>query len=97
MTDVDDGTGPDEDLPEVSKAGAIDVARDASGKPMADVDPEAKEAQYSRTGWAPQFGTLGGEGVELESLLDHSTWVEGRLPDKLYGGKLPPRYQYKEV
>lgn len=87
VSDVDDGTGPDEDLPEVSKAGVIDVAKDADGKPMADADPGAKEAPFSRTGWAPRFGALGGKIAESESLLDHVTWVEGKLPDSLYGGK----------
>lgn len=86
VTDVDDGTGPDEDLPEPSKEGVLDVARDAQGRPLADgADPEAKEPPYARTGWAPKFG-WGPQGAETESLLDHTTWLEGRLPNSLYGG-----------
>lgn len=91
MSDLDGGTGPDEDLPEASKAGVIDVARDAEGKPVVNADPEAKERPYSRTGWAPRIGALGAEdqAMEEESLLDHATFLEGKLPDSLYGGKLP--------
>ncbi|KJZ79031.1 hypothetical protein HIM_01804 [Hirsutella minnesotensis 3608] len=86
ITDQDDGTGPDEDLPEASKAGVLDVATDASGKILPDgTDPGTKEAPYSRTGWAPQMGWPVNNSMEDESLLDHATWVEGKLPDTLYG------------
>lgn len=40
-----------------------------------------------RTGWAPRFGN--GESsasIEGESFADQSTWLEGRLDDKFYGG-----------
>ena len=88
VTDVDDGTGPDEDLPEPSKEGVLDVARDAQGKPLTDgADPEAKEAPYSRTGWAPKVGWADPSINQSESLLDHATWLEGRIPDSLYGGE----------
>lgn len=87
VTDVDDGTGKVEDLPEPSKAGVLDVAKDAAGnKDLTGLDPQAKEPPYSRTGWAPKFGWGGGAG-EAESLLDHASWLEGHLPDSLYGGR----------
>lgn len=89
VSDIDDGTGPDEDLPEAGKGGVIDVAKDAEGNAVAEADPEAKEKLYSRTGWAPKFGAIGDKLAEGESLLDHATWVEGKLPDSLYGGKYP--------
>ncbi|KAH7170581.1 C2 domain-containing protein [Dactylonectria macrodidyma] len=86
ITDVDDGTGPVEDLPEPSKDGVLDVARDEDGKPLADgEDPGGEEAPYSRTGWAPKLGWPTDDALEQESLLDHATWVEGQLPDSLYG------------
>ncbi|PNY28037.1 Uncharacterized protein TCAP_02038 [Tolypocladium capitatum] len=86
VTDQDDGSGPVEDLPEPSKAGVLDVATDADGKRLAHgTDPEAKEAPFSRTGWAPKIGWPSGDAMEGESLLDHATWIEGRLPDTLYG------------
>ncbi|RDA89729.1 hypothetical protein CP533_6852 [Ophiocordyceps camponoti-saundersi (nom. inval.)] len=86
ITDQDDGTGPDEDLPEPSKSGVLDVATDADGKPLPDgADPLAAEEPYSRTGWAPKTGWPASEAEEGDSLLDHTTWVEGKLPDSLYG------------
>ncbi|KAG6041774.1 hypothetical protein E4U41_001986 [Claviceps citrina] len=85
ITDVDDGTGPDEELPEPSKAGVLDAARTADGaKDLTGMDPGAAEAPYSRTGWAPKFG-WDDDTIESESLLDHATWLEGQLPDTLYG------------
>lgn len=87
ITDVDDGTGPVEDLPEPTKEGVLDVARDEQGKPLADgADPEAEEVPYSRTGWSPRMGWPADDATEQDSLLDHATWVEGKLPDTLYGG-----------
>jgi hypothetical protein len=87
ITDVDDGTGPVEDLPEPTKEGVLDVARDEQGKPLADgADPEAEEVPYSRTGWSPRMGWPTDDATEQDSLLDHATWVEGQLPDTLYGG-----------
>ncbi|KAI5465856.1 C2 domain-containing protein [Mariannaea sp. PMI_226] len=85
ITDVDDGNGPDEDLPEPSKAGALDVPLGADGKPAPDQDPEAPEAPYSRTGWAPRLGWPGDDVLEQPSMLDHATWVESQVPDKFYG------------
>jgi hypothetical protein len=65
----------------------LDVARDEQGKPLADgVDPEAEEIPYSRTGWSPRMGWPVDDATEQDSLLDHATWVEGKLPDTLYGG-----------
>lgn len=85
---MNDGTGPDEDLPEASAAGALDVATDDKGKPLpVGVDPGAKEQPYDRTGWAPKVGWPTEKSTEAESLLDHATWMEGRLSDTLYGGK----------
>ncbi|KAJ6782518.1 hypothetical protein PWT90_01663 [Aphanocladium album] len=85
VTDMDDN-GPVEDMPEASTKGVLDVARDANGKPIgAGFDPGAKELPYMRTGWAPKMGWASSKTFESESLLDHSTWLEGRLPDSLYG------------
>lgn len=85
VTDVDDGKGPDEDLPEASKEGALEAAKDKHGN-IIKADPHAEEQPYARTGWAPQIGWPGEKSTEAASLLDHRTWLEGRLPDHLYGG-----------
>lgn len=88
ITDQDDGNGPDEDLPEPSKAGVLDVATDAHGNQLTGgEDPDAKDAPFSRTGWAPKLGWPSDSAKEGESLLDHATWVEGKLPDKFFGGE----------
>lgn len=86
---MDDGTAPVEDMPEASTKGVLDVARDANGKPIGDgADPGAKEPPYLRTGWAPKMGWPSEKISESASLLDHSTWLEARLPDSLYGGEM---------
>lgn len=69
----------------MGKSGVIDVAKDAEGNAVKDADPEAKDPPFSRTGWAPKFGAIGEKLAEGESLLDHATWIEGKLPDTLYG------------
>jgi Ca2+-dependent lipid-binding protein len=49
--------------------------------------PELHEdSEWARVGWAPRFGMPGSENPEDEaSLLDHQTWLEGKLEDKFYG------------
>jgi hypothetical protein len=44
-------------------------------------------AMGDKTGWAPRFGWPATEG---DSLLQHSTWLEGQIPDKFYGGAPKP-------
>jgi hypothetical protein len=87
VTDVDDSNAPVAELPPPSKAGVIAVPKDKDGNPITDgQDPEDKEPPYMRTGWAPKMGWPKEDIHESESLLDHSTWLESKLPDKLYGG-----------
>ena len=51
--------------------------------------PEDENAHWvERTGWAPRFGQ--GSITELEgteSMLDHQTFLEGKLDNKFFGGK----------
>lgn len=88
-TDLDtDEAKPAYDLPSPTKAGVIDVARDKDGKPLPggeDAVGDDKAEDWSKTGWAPKFGWPTESIHEAPSMLDHSTWLEGRLPDKLYG------------
>ncbi|OAA64481.1 membrane bound c2 domain containing protein [Niveomyces insectorum RCEF 264] len=86
-TDIDDGSAPAYDLPSPSKAGAIEVARTADGKPVADGDAAGDDGGMGpgTTGWAPRFGWPVESSDEAASLLDHSTMLEGLLPDALYG------------
>jgi hypothetical protein len=94
VTDIDDGKPGAYDLPSTSqagKAGAVALPKDKDGKPIkpgsgGELQEGEKERWVDRAGWAPRFG----QGVMLdadESYLDEQTWVEGKLPDKFYGGK----------
>ena len=102
-TDLDNDSKPTYDLPSPSKAGVIEVAKGPDGKPVED-EAVPNENGFvmgdDTTGWAPRFGWPTESTQAGESLLDHATWLEGVLPDKLYGGKLRnqppplfPKYQ----
>lgn len=90
MTDIDDGTKADIDLPSPSKAGAIEFAKDENGKVVANGQAVEEEDDWSKTGWAPRFGWPDEPADEGEDLLDHSTWVESQLSEKFFGGRLLP-------
>lgn len=49
---------------------------------------DEKARWVERTGWAPQFGFGITKDTDGETALDHQTWLEGRLDDKYFGGKL---------
>lgn len=87
VTDRDDGSKPDYDLPVDDKAGAVEVAKDSDGKNTLDGKTDDAPVMGPQTGWAPQFGWPTESVMEGESLLDHQTWLEGKVPDKFYGGK----------
>ncbi|KAB8302889.1 hypothetical protein EYC80_006213 [Monilinia laxa] len=90
-TDIDDGSPGAYNLPPPSTAGALAApAKDAkqSDQPAANgyVDEDEDARWIERAGWAPRFGTGdSGESIEEESLLDHQTWIEGKIEDKFYG------------
>ncbi|KAL8343284.1 hypothetical protein RB598_004568 [Gaeumannomyces tritici] len=90
-TDIDDGSKPVYDLPSPSRAGVLDSPKDKDGHSIenghapGDGDGEPEEVMGPKTGWAPRIGWPMESIQEAESLLDHSTWLEGQLPDKLYG------------
>lgn len=83
--------GPDQyDLPPPSKDGAVALSKDAEGRPTSanGVLPEQERWARDRVGWEPRFGT--GETAEEKedtgNLLDHQTFLEGKLDEKFYGG-----------
>ncbi|KAH6634070.1 C2 domain-containing protein [Chaetomium sp. MPI-SDFR-AT-0129] len=84
VTDIDDGTKADVDLPSPSKAGVIETAKGADGKALVNGQLE-EEDDWSKTGWAPQFGWPTELVDEGDDLLDHSTWVESQLSEKFFG------------
>lgn len=88
MTDRDDGSKPDYDLPVDDKTGVVEVTKGSDGNNTNDGTPDGAPVMGRQTGWAPQFGWPTESVMEGESLLDHQTWLEGKVPDKFYGGKL---------
>ncbi|ESZ92386.1 transmembrane protein [Sclerotinia borealis F-4128] len=90
-TDIDDGSPGAYDLPPPSTAGAL--AAPAKGSKQSDqpvangyVDEDEDARWIERAGWAPRFGSGdSGESIEGESLMDHQTWIEGKIEDKFYG------------
>lgn len=92
-SDLDDGKPGAYKLPEATKAGALPpptAVKDKDGKPIADgaLNKEDYESWVTRTGWPPRFG--GGDPADDEgpTLLDHETWLEGKIADKFFGGKI---------
>lgn len=81
----DDGSASKYNLPTPTKAGAIrppSTSEKANGQPL---DDEA--ARWAKVGWAPRFGLPGSmDDDEGTTLLDHQTWLEGKLEDKFFGG-----------
>ncbi|CAG8061887.1 unnamed protein product [Penicillium salamii] len=84
ITDKNDGKA-DYDLPPPQSATAImadEATKADEGKP---IDDDLRWAR-DRTGWAPKFVTEKLEGLDDEgTLLDHQTFLEGRIPDKFFG------------
>lgn len=60
-----------------------DSAPNANG--TADV---SEKARWERVGWAPRFGSGDAEVDDETTMLDHQTWLEGKLDEKFYGGTL---------
>ncbi|KAJ5121075.1 Tricalbin [Penicillium bovifimosum] len=84
ISDQTDGKA-DYDLPAPESANAI-MAEEATRKSEGEPIDEDLRWDRNRTGWAPKFvddklASLGDEGT----LLDHETFLEGRLPDKFFG------------
>lgn len=89
-TDADGSVGTKYDLPSPSKAGAIEGPVSPTSPTSTKANghfPELDEdARWARVGWAPRFGLPGSEDEDEEgSLLDHQTWLEGKLEDKFFG------------
>lgn len=96
VTDIDDGSPGAYNLPPPSTAGALAAPAKGSKdseQAVADGhvnDDDDEDARWiERAGWAPRFGNGdSGDSMEGESLLDHQTWMEGKIEDKFYGGNL---------
>jgi len=103
VTDIDDGKPGAYDLPSPTTAGALAPTappKGKDGKPLdhaanGQIDAEDEDRWIERTGWAPRFGNGDtSSSMEGETLLDHQTWIEGKLEDKFYGGEKSLNYEF---
>ena len=81
--------GPQYDLPSPTKAGAVGLAKSANGSEHSrsnSVLNEDSRWARDRTGWGPRFGYGDPADDEGTTLLEHQTWLEGKLEDKWFGG-----------
>ncbi|KAI0533871.1 C2 domain-containing protein [Xylaria digitata] len=84
VTDVDDGTKVAYDLPSPSKAGVVEFTKGEDGKPIQEgLDEEEDIAD--KVGWNQRFGWPVDSVLSGDSMLDHSTWLEGKIPDTFFG------------
>lgn len=91
MTDVDDGVKAAYDLPSPSKAGIAGVAKDVDGKPIQESGTaEEAEDMAEKVGWNQRYGWPVESVLAGDSMLDHSTWLEDKLPDEYFGGNYSP-------
>lgn len=61
---------------------------DTKAEGLAENGVPPEEDQWGRVGWAPRFGNGETESMKDEpTLLDHQTFLEGRLDEKFFGGK----------
>ncbi|KAF2090400.1 tricalbin [Saccharata proteae CBS 121410] len=90
VSDADSIHGSKYDLPTPSKEGALPPPTPLTpGKAAATnghVLVPDDEARWERVGWAPRFGPGSDAGEEEgTSLLDHQTYLEGKIDDKFFG------------
>ena len=87
ITDKDDGTTPQYDLPSPTKGGAVPLSPATSHAQHGSVHEDLRWAR-DRTGWAPRFGNGDPEDDEGPTHLDHETFLDSKLDDKWFGGKI---------
>jgi hypothetical protein len=93
MCDLQDITGPPQyDLPSTDKA--TEEVKQAAALNEGEKKPtqngqltEDQRWARDRTGWAPQFVQPDEKREEVETLLDHRTFLEEKLGDKFFGGE----------
>ncbi|KAI0818342.1 C2 domain-containing protein [Xylaria sp. FL0064] len=85
VTDVDDGTKVAYDLPSPSKAGVVEAHKDEHGKAMPEQGSTEEEDMADKVGWNQRFGWPVDSALSGDSMLDHATWLESKLPDTFFG------------
>jgi hypothetical protein len=68
----------------------VTPSKDVQGRPTSANGglPEQERWARDRVGWEPRFGTgeTDEEKEDTRNLLDHQTFLEGKLDEKFYGG-----------
>ncbi|KAI1820350.1 C2 domain-containing protein [Xylaria intraflava] len=86
VTDTDDGPKAAYDLPTPSKAGVVEFAKDENGKPIPeDGTAETEQSIADKVGWEQRFGWPVESVLAGDSMLDHETWLESKVPDTFFG------------
>ncbi|KAF2748549.1 tricalbin [Sporormia fimetaria CBS 119925] len=81
-----DTSAPKYDLPPPAKASAVAEENQIAEKAKGNARELDEDARWARVGWKPRFGMPGSdEEPDETSLLDHQTWLEGKLEEKFYG------------
>ena len=85
LTSIQDGGPDDYDLPAPKSANEALAEEAAEAPPGKDggMDEDMRWAR-DRTGWAPRFELPKPE--DEGTLLDHQTFLDGKLDDKFFGG-----------
>jgi hypothetical protein len=93
----DDGTPAPYDLPAPQSATALldeKIEDTTEPKKEGELDDDARWAR-DRTGWAPRFvHEETQEERDETTLLDHQTFLEGKLDDKFFGGRFSRETQH---
>ncbi|CAI6334444.1 unnamed protein product [Periconia digitata] len=85
-------TNPKYDLPTPTKSGALDIPQSPTSPTSVTsnghaIGPQGEDDPWGRVQWAPRFGMPGSEDQDDEegTLLDHQTYLEGKIEDKFFG------------
>ncbi|KAL9050095.1 MAG: hypothetical protein Q9162_006833 [Coniocarpon cinnabarinum] len=85
VSDQDDGSAPQYDLPSPSKVETVSRASSVRGSRAGSLGNEDMRWARDRVGWAPRFGYGDPADDEGPNLLDHQTLLESKLDEKWYG------------
>lgn len=80
--------GPKVDLPTPTKAGALAAPASptgTTGEANGHLPEQDDEARWARVGGPPSFYVPGSFDEKEDSMLDHQTWLEGKVDDKFFG------------
>ncbi|KAI1431692.1 C2 domain-containing protein [Xylaria sp. CBS 124048] len=83
VTDTDDGPKAAYELPTPSKAGVVETKNGESTKEGGEA--EAEQSIADKVGWEQRFGWPVESVLDGDTMLDHETWLETKVPDTYFG------------